>query len=66
MSELTGINRNLQLKQKGYQVNRKRVQRLMNKFGIEAIYPKLSKTNKAHKKYPYLLRGVEIKKSDQA
>ena len=55
------------LKQNGYQVNRKRVQRLMNKLGIETIYPKpkLSKTNKAHKKYPYLLRDVEIKKPDQ-
>jgi putative transposase len=46
----------------GYEVNRKRVQRLMGDMGIEAIYPKpnLSKSVKAHKKYPYLLRGLDI------
>lgn len=45
----------------GYKVNRKRVQRLMQIMGLEAIYPKpnLSKGNLGHKKYPYLLRGVE-------
>lgn len=43
-------------------VNRKRVQRLMQLMGLEAIYPKpnLSKANPGHKKYPYLLRGMEI------
>ena len=47
---------------KGIVVNRKRVQRLMRKMGLEAIYPRpnVSRANKAHKKYPYLLRGVEI------
>jgi putative transposase len=46
---------------KGYGVNRKRVQRLMQVMGIEAIYPKrnLSRSNSEHKKYPYLLRDVE-------
>lgn len=45
----------------GYIVNRKRVQRLMQLMGLAAIYPKpnLSQTNVGHKKYPYLLRGVE-------
>lgn len=45
----------------GYLVNRKRVQRLMQCMGLEAIYPKpsLSKVDAGHKKYPYLLRGVE-------
>ncbi len=40
--------------------NRKRVQRLMRKMGIEAIYPKpnLSKNSQPHPVYPYLLRGV--------
>ena len=40
----------------GYTVNRKRIQRLMRKMGIQAIYPKpnLSKANKTHKIYPYL------------
>lgn len=43
-------------------VNRKRVQRLMQLMGLEAIYPKpnLSKVNPGHKKYPYLLRVMEI------
>ncbi len=41
-------------------VNRKRVQRLMRKMGIEAIYqkPNLSKNDTPHPIYPYLLRGV--------
>lgn len=45
---------------KEHLVNRKRVRRLMQVMGLEAIYPKpnLSKANASHKKYPYLLRGV--------
>ena len=48
----------------GHTVNRKRVQRLMRKMGIQAIYPKpnLSKANKQHKVYPYLLRNLDINK----
>jgi len=50
----------------GYGVNRKRVQRLMDLLGIEAIYPKprLTKDDKQHKKYPYLLKGVCIERPD--
>lgn len=50
------------LKQEGHQVNRKRVQGLMKKMRIEAIYPKpkLTGRNEEHKVYPYLLRGVNI------
>jgi putative transposase len=50
------------LRRQGYQVNHKRVQRLMQKMGMQAIYPKprTSKAEKSHKKYPYLLRGLEI------
>lgn len=50
------------LRMQGHEVNRKRVQRLMQVMGIEAIYPKrsLSRSNSEHKKYPYLLRGIEI------
>jgi putative transposase len=46
----------------GYIVNRKRVQRLMKLMGISAIYPKrsLSQKSKAHKIYPYLLKGIKI------
>lgn len=51
----------------GITVNGKRVRRLMREMGLEAIYPKpnLSKPNKQHLKFPYLLRGVEISERDQ-
>ena len=50
------------LQAKGHEINRKRVQRLMQEIGIQAIYPKpnLSKPCIQHKKYPYLLSGLEI------
>ena len=55
-----------ELRKLGYKVSRKRVRRLMRVMGIEAIYPKprLSQANKAHKKYPYLLRELKIKRSN--
>jgi len=55
------------LKREGYEVNRKRIRRLMRVMGIEAIYPKpnLSKSLNEHKKYPYLLKGVSIEYPDQ-
>jgi len=51
----------------GYKVNRKRIQRLMALMGIAAIYrkPNLSKPNKEHKIYPYLLRRMNINHPDQ-
>lgn len=51
----------------GFGVNHKRVLRLMKMLGLEAIYPKpnLSKPNKEHLIYPYLLRGMEITGSDK-
>jgi putative transposase len=54
------------LVEQGYKVNHKRVERLMKKMGITAIYPKprLSKPAKGHHVYPYLLRGVEIDRPD--
>lgn len=50
------------LRREGYHVNHKRVARLMQTMGIEAIYPKprLSQTQPMHRVYPYLLRGVPI------
>lgn len=56
-----------ELKEKGRIVNRKRVQRLMQLMGIQAIYPKpkTSVKNKAHEIYPYLLKDLEIKSSNQ-
>ncbi|MEO0521094.1 MAG: IS3 family transposase [Cyanobacteria bacterium P01_A01_bin.116] len=55
------------LKQQGYVVNRKRVQRLMRQLGIEAVYPKpnLSKRHPEHKVYPYLLKDVDIASVNQ-
>ena len=55
------------LKRNGYQVNRKRVRRLMKVMGLEAIYPgpNTSKRNHEHKVYPYLLKGVSIGKINQ-
>lgn len=55
------------LKREGYRVNPKRVRRLMRLMGLCAVYPKpwLSKPAKEHKKYPYLLRGLEIDCPDQ-
>ena len=51
----------------GYEVNRKRVQRLMRLMGLEAIYPKpkLSVAGQGHKVFPYLLRDVKIERADQ-
>lgn len=53
----------------GMAVNHKRVRRLMRKLGLEAVYPKrhrnTSIANKQHKKYPYLLRQLDIDHADQ-
>ena len=55
------------LRREGHVVNVKRVSRQMSKMGIQAIYqkPNLSKADKAHKKYPYLLRGLSVERPDQ-
>jgi putative transposase len=55
------------LKRLDYDVNRKRIQRLMRMMGIEAIYPKpnLSKRGKENEVYPYLLKGLKITESNQ-
>jgi len=51
----------------GYNVNRKRVQRLMRLTATTASYPKkkLSLPGEGHKIYPYLLRGLDIVRPDQ-
>ena len=55
------------LRQMGYTVNHKRIERLMDLMGISAIYPKpkLSISNSEHKIYPYLLRDLSINKPNQ-
>ena len=57
----------LWLREQGWEVNRKRVARLMEKMGIEAVYPKpkLSQPGEAHKIYPYLLEGVAVRRVNQ-
>jgi putative transposase len=56
------------LRRMGYEVNPKRVRRLMRVMGLEAIYPKprLSASGPDHKVYPYLLKEVTIDRPDQA
>ena len=51
----------------GLKVNRKRVRRLRHEMGQESIWcrPRTSIPNETHRKYPYLLRGLEIKAPDQ-
>ena len=50
----------------GFEAGRGKVRRLMRVMGVSAIYPKkdLSRSNELHKKYPYLLRGVEITRTN--
>lgn len=55
------------LRRQGYRVNRKRIQRLMRKMGIQSIAPKPSTSTRhpAHKVYPYLLRHLDVICIDQ-
>ena len=55
------------LREQGYEVNRKRVRRLMGVLGLEAMSPKpkLSAANRVHPVFPYLLRGLEIGRPNQ-
>jgi putative transposase len=51
----------------GIKVNRKRLQRLRQEIGQEAIYckPRTSIPDDGHRKYPYLLRNLSIERPDQ-
>jgi putative transposase len=55
------------LRARGYIVNPKRVRVLMRRMGLQAIYPhkRRSFSSPGHKRYPYLLEGVEIERPDQ-
>jgi putative transposase len=55
------------LRAQGYRVNRKRVRRLMQTMGLQAIYrrPNTSKPTPGHQVYPYLLKGLEINRANQ-
>lgn len=56
-----------ELKLRGYEVNRKRIQRLYQLMGIQAVGPKpnTSKPMQGHKIYPYLLRNLKIERTNQ-
>ncbi len=55
------------LRDQSFDVNRKRVRRLMRIMGLEAIYPKPNLSKRLHAKYkrPYLLRGLKIDRPNQ-
>jgi len=55
------------LRNQGWEVGRRRVKSLMRKMGLMAVYqtPKTTTPNPEHKKYPYLLRNVEITHANQ-
>jgi putative transposase len=55
------------LRSDGWEVNRKRVRRLMRVMGLEAIYqkPNTSRGHPEHKVYPYLLGGLIIDRPNQ-
>ena len=55
------------LGRRGVLVNRKRVQRLMRAMGLQAIVPgpHTSIPHAGHKKYPYLLRGLDVNRPNQ-
>jgi putative transposase len=51
----------------GHVVNRKRVQRLMRLMGLEGLNPRggTSRPHPKHKKYPYLLRRLDVARANQ-
>jgi len=61
------IAQNNQNKDPEKRINSKKVLRLMRKLGLKAIYakPRCTIVNKDHKKFPYLLKNLEIKKPNQ-
>lgn len=55
------------LKNAGHNVNRKRIQHLMQKMGLVGMAPgpNTSRPHPEHKVYPYLLRGVRVVRPNQ-
>ena len=56
-----------QLRCDGDKVGKNKVLKLKNELGLNTIYPKknLSKASKKNQKYPYLLKGIKIKRINQ-
>jgi len=55
------------LRRQGHWVNGKRVRRLMRLMGLKSVAPtpNTSQPAPAHKVYPYLLRGLDIRRANQ-
>ena len=55
------------MRENGLLVNRKRLQRLRQEMGIEAIYckPRTSTPDDGHRKHPYLLRDLAVQRPNQ-
>lgn len=54
--------------EEGHEIGRDRTRHYMGVLGLETFYPKKKKTsvpNKEHKKYPYLLRNLEVNRPNQ-
>jgi len=56
------------MRAQGFIVGQKKIRTAMRMMGLEAIYPKpnLSKADRDHKKFPYLLRELLVDRPDQA
>ncbi len=56
------------LHEQGYGINRKRIQRLMRLMGLEGLAPgpSTSRAHPAHRRYPYLLRDLQVVRPNQA
>jgi putative transposase len=56
-----------ELQRRDYQINRKRVLRIMRETKIQAMYPRpnTSMRNESHKIYPYLLKDLAIDRPNQ-
>ena len=61
------IAQNSQNTDQNKKINHKKVLRLMQKLGLQAIYakPRTTIINKDHKKFPYLLKNLEIAKPNK-
>ena len=55
------------LRREGFMVGRKHVATLMARMGVEPLYrrPRTTRKHPGHQVYPYLLRGLAIKRSNQ-
>jgi putative transposase len=55
------------LRRQGYEINHKRIARLMHTMGLQALFPRknLSHPAQGHQIYPYLLRNMKIQHVNQ-